>query len=409
MTANRGVTFQEPGVVEVTDVDEPDFVLRDAPGINPANAGRRCDHGVIVKVLASCICGSDIHMVRGRAPAPAGLVLGHEMTGEVVAIGRDVETLEVGDVISVPFNVACGRCRACSAGQTAICEGANPGGAGAAFGYPGLGGWAGVQSQYALAPFADFNALKFPDREQAREILPDLAMLADIFPTGFHGAVSAGVGPGSVVYVAGAGPVGLAAACSAQLLGAAVVVVGDLNADRLAQARSFGCETIDLTAGVPLPDAIEAIVGVPEVDAAIDCVGFMARGHGPGADGEAPATVLNSLMGIARPGAHLGIPGAYVSSDGGGTTEASRNGVLGVDFGVGWGRSLVLHTGGCPAKRYQPALMKSILHGRVKIADAVGATVVPLEDAAAAYAEFDQGAAKKFVLDPHGLLAAGGH
>src|SRR5205807_3084831 len=119
----------------------------------------------------------------------------------------------------------------------------------------------------------------------------DLTMLSDIFPTGFHGAYTAGVGPGSTVYVAGAGPVGLACAHSAQFLGAAVVIVGDRIPERLAQARSFGCETVDISKG-DIPDQIEQLLGVPEVDAAVDCVGFEARGHGADSGHEAPATVL---------------------------------------------------------------------------------------------------------------------
>ena len=130
-----------------------------------------------------------------------------------------------------------------------------------------------------MVPYADFNCLKFPDKEQAMEKIRDLTMLSDIFPTGYHGAVTAGVTTGSTVYVAGAGPVGLACAYSCQLLGAAVVIVGDMIQERLAQANSFGCETIDLTKG-ELADQIEQILGVPEVDAAVDCVGFEARGHG---------------------------------------------------------------------------------------------------------------------------------
>ena len=122
-------------------------------------------------------------------------------------------------------------------------------------------------------PYADWNLLKFPDRDQALEKILDLAMLSDIFPTGFHGAVTAGVGVGSTVYIAGAGPVGLAAAAGAQLLGAAVVIVGDLNEDRLAQARSFGCETVNVGEG-SVPDQLEQLLGVPEVDAAVDAVGF---------------------------------------------------------------------------------------------------------------------------------------
>jgi glutathione-independent formaldehyde dehydrogenase len=132
-----------------------------------------------------------------------------------------------------------------------------------------MGGWVGGQAKYVMAPYADFNLIKFPDKDQALEKIRDLAMLSDILPTGFHGAVSAGVGVGSTVYVAGAGPVGLATAASAQILGAAVVLIGDLNPERLAHAKSVGFETIDLTKSDKLEDLIEAVLGVPEVDASV--------------------------------------------------------------------------------------------------------------------------------------------
>lgn len=405
MSGNRGVAFKGVGEVEIQPIGDPSFNVPAVPGGNPANAGRRCEHGAIIKVLASCICGSDIHVVRGRAEAPEGFVLGHEMTGEVVEVGRDVENLQVGDIVSVPFNVACGRCDACRSRHTAICSGANPGGYGAAFGYPGLGGWVGVQAEYALAPFADFNAMRFPDRQQALERLLDLAMLADIFPTGFHGAYSAGVGPGSTVYVAGAGPVGLSAARSSFLLGAAAVIVGDVIHERLEQARSFGCETINLDVEESLGAAVERILGEPHVDAAVDCVGFMAHGHGSHAGEEAPANVLNSVMEIARPGAELGIAGAYLATDASAVSTAATEGLLGIRFGVGWGKGHTIRTGGCSVLRYQRALASSILRGDVRIADAVGAHVVPFDDAAQAYSDFNGGAAKKFVLDPHGQLS----
>ena len=168
-------------------------------------------------------------MVRGRTTAPPDLVLGHEITGEVVEVGPGVEFIKVGDICSVPFNIACGRCRNCKERKTGICLNVNPDRPGSAYGYVDMGGWVGGQANYVLVPYADWNLLKFPDKDRAMEKILDLAMLSDIFPTGFHGAVSAGVGVGSTVYIAGAGPVGLAAATSAQLLGAAVVIVGDLN------------------------------------------------------------------------------------------------------------------------------------------------------------------------------------
>src|SRR5213076_2472990 len=299
MADNRCVAYIEPGKVEVRNIDYPKLELPEQ--------NRKCDHGVILKIVATNICGSDQHMVRGRTTAPKGQTLGHEITGEVIELGRDVEFIKKGDLVSVPFNIACGRCRNCKEGKTGICLNVNPDRPGSAYGYVDMGGWVGGQAEYVMVPYADWNLLKFPDKEQAMEKILDLTMLSDIFPTGFHGVYTAGVGPGSTVYVAGAGPVGLAAAYSAQLLGAAVVIDSDRIPERLEQARSFGCETVDITKGDP-KDQIEQILGVPEVDAACDAVGFEAHGHGSGAEEEAPATVLNSIMDVTRAAGKLGIP-----------------------------------------------------------------------------------------------------
>lgn len=404
MADNRAVVYVEPGKVEVRSIGYPDLVLRDGPGVNPLNVGRKCDHGVILKVVTTNICGSDQHMVRGRTTAPSGLVLGHEITGEVIEVGRDVEFIKKGDLVSVPFNIACGRCRSCKEQNTHICENVNPDRPGSAYGYVDMGGWVGGQSEYVMVPYADFQLLKFPDKERALEKIRDLTMLSDIFPTGYHGAVSAGVRPGSTVYVAGAGPVGLAAAHSAQLLGAAVVIVGDLNKERLAQARSFGCETVDLSEHDDLGGLIEQIVGVPEVDCAIDCVGFEAHGHGRGHT-EAPATVLNSIMQVTRAGGRLGIPGLYVTGDPGAIDKDAQIGTLKIRFGLGWAKAHTFVTGQTPVMKYHRELMMAIMSGRAQIAKAVNATVIRIDEAPAAYGEFDRGASKKFVIDPHGILA----
>ncbi|WP_396134739.1 formaldehyde dehydrogenase, glutathione-independent [Cellulomonas sp. ATA003] len=386
------------------DIDYPTFELKDGPGVNPANVGRKVNHGVILKTVATNICGSDQHMVRGRTTAPPNLVLGHEITGEVVEVGSDVEVIKVGDIVSVPFNIACGRCRNCKERKTGICLNVNPDRPGSAYGYVDMGGWVGGQAEYVLVPYADWNLLRFPDRDQALEKILDLAMLSDIFPTGFHGAVTAGAGVGSTVYVAGAGPVGLAAATGALLLGAAVVIVGDMNTDRLAQARSFGCETVDLTQGGPA-EQIEQILGVPEVDCGVDAVGFEARGHGKDAGHEAPATVLNSLMDITAAGGALGIPGLYVTGDPGGIDEAAQKGSLSLSLGTGWAKSLSFTTGQCPVMKYNRELMMAILHDRTSIAKNVNAKPISLADAPRGYAEFDAGAAQKYVLDANGYLS----
>src|ERR671913_138931 len=379
MADNRVVVYKGPGEVAVEDIEYPKL---EVPGevADAMGMGREAPHAVIMKIVSTNICGSDQHMVRGRTTAPVGQSLGHEITGEVVEKGNDVQFINEGDICSVPFNIACGRCRNCNEGKTGVCLNVNPARAGSAYGYVDMGGWTGGQAEYVLVPFADFNLLKFPDRDQALEKILDLTMLSDIFPTGYHGAYTAQVTTGSTVYVAGAGPVGLAAAYSSLLLGAAVVIVGDLNEDRLAQARSFGCETVN-----------------------VGGVGFEASGRG---GEEPPAVVLNSIQTITRAGGSLGIPGLYVTGDPGAADPDAQQGTLKIRFGLGWAKSHAFFTGQCPVKKYNRGLMMSILHDKAQIAKAVNATVISLDEAPQGYRDFDKGAAKKYVLDPHGYVSA---
>ncbi|MET4898664.1 formaldehyde dehydrogenase, glutathione-independent [Sphingomonadaceae bacterium jetA1] len=394
MSRNRGVVYVAPGKVEVRDIDDAKLQAPD---------GRRIEHAVILKVISTNICGSDQHMVRGRTTAAPGLVLGHEITGEVIEKGCDVEMLEIGDIVSVPFNVACGRCRTCKSQDTGVCLTVNPERAGGAYGYVDMGGWIGGQARYVTVPYADFNLLKLPDRDRALAKIRDLTMLSDILPTGFHGAMMAGVGVGSTVYVAGAGPVGLAAAASARILGAAVVMIGDFNPDRLAHAAKVGFEPIDLSKSDRLGDLVAQVIGTDEVDSAIDAVGFEARGH---AGGEQPAIVLNQMMEITRAAGSIGIPGLYVTEDPGAVDKAAQQGSLSLRFGLGWAKAQSFHTGQTPVLKYNRQLMQAILHDRLPIADIVNARVIKLDDAPQGYETFDQGAATKFVLDPHDMLAA---
>jgi glutathione-independent formaldehyde dehydrogenase len=368
MSGNRGVVYLGAGKVEVQKIDYPK--MQDP-------RGRKIEHGVILRVVSTNICGSDQHMVRGRTTAQTGLVLGHEITGEVIEKGSDVENLKIGDLVSVPFNVACGRCRSCKEQHTGVCL------------------------------TADFNLLKLPDRDKAMEKIRDLTCLSDILPTGYHGAVTAGVGPGSTVYIAGAGPVGLAAAASARLLGAAVVIIGDVNTIRLAHAKAQGFEVVDLSKDTPLHEQIAALLGEPEVDCAVDCVGFEARGHGhDGVKSEAPATVLNSLMGVVRVAGKIGIPGLYVTEDPGAVDAAAKMGSLSIRFGLGWAKSHSFHTGQTPVMKYNRQLMQAIMWDRINIAEVVGVQVISLDQAPEGYGEFDAGVPKKFVIDPHRLFSA---
>jgi len=404
MATNRGVAYVKPGVVELRTIPYPKLKMPKSE--TDPFGGKDAPHGVILKIVTTNICGSDQHMVRGRTTAPPGLILGHEITGEIIEKGSDVEMLNIGDLVTVPFNIACGRCRNCREGKTGICLTVNPARPGAAYGYVDMGGWVGGQAEYVLVPYADFNLIKFPNKEKAMAKIKDLTLLSDIFPTGYHGAVMAGVGPGSMVYVAGAGPVGLACAASCHLLGAAVVIVGDMIPERLAQAKSFGCETIDLRKDATLADQIAQIVGEPVLDAAVDCVGFEAHGQGKDAAVEQPATVLNSIMEITRAGGSLGIPGLYVTGDPGGVDAAAKVGSLSIRIGLGWAKSHSFHTGQCPVLRYNRQLMQAILHEKVQIAKACNVQVIPLDQAPQGYQDFDKGAAKKFVIDPHGATKA---
>jgi glutathione-independent formaldehyde dehydrogenase len=398
MAGNRGVVYIKQGTVEVQRIPAP---------VMASPAGRKLEHAAILKIVVTNICGSDQHMVRGRTTAKAGLVLGHEITGEVIEIGSDVEMIAVGDLVSVPFNVACGRCRTCKEQQTGVCLTVNPGRAGGAYGYVDMGGWIGGQAEYVMVPYADFNLLKFPDRDHAMAKILDLTCLTDILPTGFHGAVTAGVTAGSSVYIAGAGPVGLAAAASARLLGAGAVIVGDMNKARLEHAKSVGFEVIDLSVDASLPDQIAQLLKTPEVDCAIDAVGFEAKGHGTdGHQTEEPATVLNSLMEITRAAGRLGIPGLYVTEDPGAGDAAAKKGSLAIRFGLGWAKSQTFSTGQTPVMKYNRYLMEAILWDRIPIAKVVNVTVIPLDYAPKGYAEFDSGVPKKFVIDPHNTLKA---
>ncbi|TDY15501.1 glutathione-independent formaldehyde dehydrogenase [Paraburkholderia sp. BL6665CI2N2] len=398
MSGNRGVVYVEPGKVEVRSIPFPDMV-------DPT--GRKANHAVILRVVSTNICGSDQHMVRGRTTALSGLVLGHEITGEVIELGTDVLTLQKGDLVSVPFNVACGRCPMCKTMNTGVCLNVNTARPGGAYGYVDMGGWIGGQAEYVMVPYADFNLLKFPDRDRAMQKIRDLTCLSDILPTGYHGAVTAGVRPGTTVYIAGAGPVGMAAAASARLLGAAVTIVGDVNPTRLEHARKVGFETVDLSQDASLADQIAVILGEPEVDCAIDCVGFEARGHGhSGSQHEAPASVLNALMEVTRVAGRIGIPGLYVTDDPGAADAAARRGSLSVRLGLGWAKSHSFFTGQTPVMKYNRALMQAILWDRIDIASAVNVQIIPLDQAPAGYSAFDAGVSKKFVIDPHGVLAA---
>ena len=394
MAGNRAVTYIAPRKLEVKSYDYPKLV---------GPKGQKCDHGVILKLITTNICGSDLHIYRGRFPAPSGMILGHENTGEVVEVGSHVEFIKKGDIVSVPFNVACGKCRNCKNGHTDTCMNANDEVDCGAYGF-NLGGWQGGQADFMMVPWADFQLLPFPDKDQAMEKIRDLTLLSDILPTGFHGCFTAGVRPGSTVYIAGAGPVGRCAAASAQLLGAAVIIVGDNNKERLALVKNAGYETVDTSKPEPVADQIEAILGEREVDAGVDAVGWECHGYGPNAP-EDPTAVLNTLFQVVRANGAMGIPGIYTYGDSQARNEEEKQGKYPIAFGQAWIKSPHLTAGQCPVMHYHRDLMMAILNDRMPyLTPLLNTQFISLDQAVEAYQEFDQGAPVKYVIDPHGSV-----
>jgi glutathione-independent formaldehyde dehydrogenase len=305
----KAVVYQKPFSVAVENVPGPTI---------------QHPNDVIVRVTSTAICGSDLHMYEGRTAAQPGIVFGHENLGIIEEVGSGVTALRKGDRVVMPFNVACGFCRNCQAGFTGFCLNVNPGFAGGAYGYVAMGPYMGGQAEYLRIPYAEFNCLVLPPGK-AHET--DFVMLADIFPTGYHGCELADVRPGETVAVYGAGPVGLMAAYSALLRGASQVFVVDRVPERLAKAAQIGAVPINFDAGDPV-EQIKAQTGGEGTDKGIDAVGYQAVTQQ--GTSEQPALVLNALIQTVRATGALGIPGLYVPADPGGVDEHAKRGMLGL-------------------------------------------------------------------------------
>ncbi|WP_019810056.1 glutathione-independent formaldehyde dehydrogenase [Saccharomonospora halophila] len=362
----KAVVYQGANEVSVEEVDDPRIE-------DPTD--------VLVRVTTTAICGSDLHMYEGRTAAEPGIVFGHENMGIVEEVGSGVAAVRKGDRVVLPFNIACGFCRNCLAGNTAFCLTANPGSAGSAFGYVGMGPYKGGQAEYLRVPFADFNCLHLPPGEQHED---DFAMLADIFPTGYHSTQLAGVSPGDTVAVYGAGPVGLMAAYSSMLRGASKVFVVDKVADRLRTAEEIGAIPVDFTKVSP-PEAIRDQTD-GGVDRGIDAVGYQATvPEGT----EQPAIVLNQLIETVRPTGSMGVVGLYLPQDPGGPTEDARHGRLLIDIGRYFEKGLRMGSGQANVKAYNRQLRDLIIAGRAEPSFVVSQRR-PLDEAADAYARFDR-------------------
>ncbi|MFD5826273.1 glutathione-independent formaldehyde dehydrogenase [Lentzea sp. NPDC060358] len=337
----------------------------------------------VIRITTTNICGSDLHMYEGRTNVESGTVLGHENMGIVEEVGPGVTRIAVGDRVSAPFNIACGSCRNCTQGWTSFCLRTNPteGVDGAAYGYANMGPYAGGQAEHLRVPYADFNLLKLPPGDDFEN---DFTMLSDVFPTGWHGTELAGQRPGDDVVVFGAGPVGLMAAHSAVLRGAARVFVVDRRPDRLALAGRFGAVPVDFSQADPVEQVMEATKG-RGADCGVEAVGYQA--HDDQGD-EHPELVLDNLVKCVRTTGGLGVVGVYVPQDPGAADDGAKEGRVGWDYGTFFQKGLRMGTGQAPVKRYNRQLRDLIIAGRATPSIIVSHEL-PLDQAAHGYTHFD--------------------
>jgi glutathione-independent formaldehyde dehydrogenase len=375
----RAVVYNKPHDVSVNEVPDPRI---EAPT------------DVIIKITTAAICGSDLHMYEGRTGAESGMVFGHENMGIVEEVGDGVATVKKGDRVVLPFNIGCGFCKNCEAGWTGFCLTVNPGFAGGAYGYVSMGPYRGGQAEYLRVPFADFNCLQLPKGDEHEN---DFAMLADIFPTGYHATALAKVGPGETVVVYGSGPVGLMAAYASLIKGASRVFVVDKVPSRLQLAEDIGAIPIDFTKGDPA-EQIKDQTGGEGVDKGVDAVGYQATAQ---QGEEQPALVLNQLIDTVRPTGMIGVIGLYLPKDPGAPNEDAANGMLLVWMGKLFEKGLRIGTGQANVKAYNRHLRDLIIAGRAKPSFVVSKQL-PLEQAPDAYERFDkrEEGYSKVVLNP---------
>jgi glutathione-independent formaldehyde dehydrogenase len=351
---------------------------------------------VVVRVTSSAICGTDLHMYDGRTGAEPGLVLGHEPLGVIERAGSAVEMVERGDRVVIPTHLYCGVCVNCARGLSAACLRVRPGGFGAAYGYAGMGGYRGAQAELLRVPYADANCVPVPG-EPGDDLEDDLVLLADAFVTGWHATELAQVFAGSTVAVFGAGTIGLLAAYSSLLKGAAEVYVVDGVPERLEKAGELGAVPVDYRQDDPverirelrrkggLPIGEEAMGGV---EIGIDAVGFQA--HDRSAPGEEnPTQVIADLARLVDPTGHIGIIGVYAEKDLHPAPRGHTDGRLTVPWATFFGKGISVRFGRTHDRRYTVLLRDFVLSGRAR-PSVVVSHHGHLDDAPALYRSFDR-------------------
>lgn len=350
---------------------------------------------VLVRITTTNICGSDLHMYEGRTNVEKGKILGHENLGEVIEIGTAVDRVKVGDRVCLPFNIACGFCKNCERGLTGFCLTVNPGTAGGAYGFAGMGPYSGGQAELLRVPYGDFNCLRLPPDAVEKE--NDYVMLSDIFPTGWHATVLAGVKPGDAVVIYGAGPVGLMAALSATIKGASKVMVVDHHPDRLALARKIGAIAIDESKHEPSEQVLE-YTGGQGADSGCECVGYQcttAKGE------EVPNLTMNNLVKSVRATGGIGVVGVFVPQDPKSKDKLAKKGRIVFDFGTYWMKGQHMATGQANVKAYNRQLRDLIHAGKAKPSMIISHEL-PLSKAPEGYKNFDARKAgwTKVILKP---------
>ena len=354
----------------------------DVRGIETPDAQIEQSTDVLVKVTSTNICGSDLHMYDGRTDMEQGRILGHENMGKVVEIGNAVTQIKVGDMVCLPFNIGCGHCNNCEKGFTGYCLVMNPGFAGAAYGFAGMGPYSGGQAEYLRVPFGDFNCLKLP--EDAEEKENDYVMLSDIFPTGYHATELANVQVGDSVVIYGAGPVGLMAAHSSIIKGASKVMVVDNQKDRLKLAEEYGAIAIDFSKGSAVEQVLELTDGVG-ADRGCECVGYQCCDkHGE----EHSNVTMNELVKAVKATGSIGVVGVFVAKDPKSKEPLQKKGHMEFDFGNFWMKGQRIATGQANVKSYNRQLCSLISTGKAHPSKIISHEL-SLEEAPEAYKHFD--------------------